>query len=207
MLAETAMINVAGSAAPDGRQHWLAYKVRVDAVMSGHREALADFLSRPLSLLIVDDDQIVAHNGDIGSWNLAEVDKHSLMRWGIPLIEECRLIPNFQEGSSPELERRSQSFYGLGLFAGQEIGALVDVGEVWAFPPDEELPNSFVNSSVAHFVETSWRWYWTWKEVQALRFDIEQYDLLDDFLEFAIRLDPRVGSAEQSIWRGFIQSW
>ncbi|MGW1557703.1 SUKH-4 family immunity protein [Streptomyces sp. NPDC002144] len=71
----------------------------------------------------------------------------------------------------------------------------------------EDLPHSFVNSSVAHFVETSWRWYWTFKEVKALRFDIEQYDLLDDFLEFAVRLDPRVGSAEQSLWRGFIQSW
>jgi len=181
--------------------------VKVDAVVSEHREAVAEILSKPLSLLVVEDDQVVAREGDAEGWNLAEVDKQSLVRWGIPLIEEFRLVPHLQEGASPELEKRSRRFYGLGLLAGQEIGALVQVGEVWAFPSGEDLPHSFVNSSVAHFVETSWRWYWTFKEVKALRFDIEQFDLLDDFLEFAVRLDPRVGSAEQSLWRGLIQSW
>ncbi|MFE9404010.1 SUKH-4 family immunity protein [Streptomyces sp. NPDC006530] len=175
--------------------------------MSEHHEAVARALSQPLDLLVAAEHQAAAASGNVSAWQLPSADKTVLARWGLPLIEECRLIPNIQEGMSPEMNVRGRQFYTLGLFADHEIGALVKIGEVRGIPLNQALPESFINSSVAQFVETSWRWYWVWKEVNALRFDIAQYDILDSFLDFATKLDPPVGTAETSLWRGLIESW
>jgi hypothetical protein len=175
--------------------------------MSEHRQAVAHMLTKPIDLLVVAGDQVVDSSRDAERWGLAQPDGQALARWGVPMIEECRLIPNIQQGTSPELDVRGRKCYALGLFADNEIGVLPGAGEVWGFPLDRALPDSFINSSVSRFIETSWRWYWVWKEVKALRFDIEQYDLLDDFLDFAVSSDARVGSVEPSLWKGLIQSW
>ncbi|MGW3936867.1 SUKH-4 family immunity protein [Streptomyces phaeochromogenes] len=175
--------------------------------MSEHREAAARALSAPLDLLVVAVDQYPVGVEGVNKWILPESDRMALIRWGLPMMEDFRLVVNLQEGVSPELDVRGRKFYSLGLFAEHEVGSCVGSGEVWGFNPDENLPDSFVNSSVAYFVETAWRWYWVYKEVRPLRFDIEQYDLLDDFIDFSVRLDPQVGSAVSSMWRGIIESW
>jgi hypothetical protein len=68
-------------------------------------------------------------------------------------------------------------------------------------------PVSLVNSSVAKFVESSWRWCRACQEIKLLRSDIEQYDLLDDFLAFVVKLDGAVERAEVSFRRGYVESW
>ncbi|MFD7163659.1 SUKH-4 family immunity protein [Streptomyces violascens] len=175
--------------------------------MSDHHEAVAQALSQPIDLLAAADGPAVAETGDVSAWQLPAQDKTALAHWGVPLLEECRLVPHIQQGAMPELDVRGQKFYALGLFANHEIGVLPSAGEVWAIPADPALPKVFINSSVTLFVETTWRWYWTWKELDALRADIEQYDVLDAFLAFATTRDPRVGAAEPSLWPGLIQSW
>ncbi|MFG2691703.1 SUKH-4 family immunity protein [Streptomyces sp. NPDC048405] len=175
--------------------------------MSVRRQVVADVLARPLDGLVVADDQVINSSTDVERWNLARSELQALTRYGLPVIEECDIIPNIQQGILPELDAQGRNFYLLGLFADHEIGVLAGEGEVWGIPLDRTLPDSFINSSVARFVETSWRWYWVWKEVKALRYDIEQYDLLEDFLDFAVRTDARVDSVEPSLWKGLIQSW
>lgn len=172
------------------------------------REAVADILTRPLDALVVATDRVVAPAEVVDAWSIDSTDRQALVRWGLPLLEEGRLIPNIQDGVVPEIATGMGDYYGLGLFFDYEIGVDPVAGEVIGIPIEEVMPgSSFINSSVTLFVEAAWRWYWVLKEVRELRFDIEQYDLIDDFLEFVVRIDGRVASEEGSFWRGLGDSW
>ncbi|GAA3356611.1 SUKH-4 family immunity protein [Saccharopolyspora gregorii] len=175
--------------------------------MSEHRRSVARALAAPLDRLVVAEDRVVAPPSEIGAWGLAARERDALAGWGLPVVEECGLIGNFQQGASPELEAGGRRFYALGLFLEDEIGVDAESGEVRGIRVDDGDRVSFINSSAGRFVESAWRWYWVWKEVRELRFSIEQYDLIDDFLEFLVALDPPVGSSGSSFWRGMLMSW
>ncbi|SEC15552.1 SUKH-4 immunity protein [Amycolatopsis tolypomycina] len=138
---------------------------------------------------------------------MSDGDRAALTRWGLPVVDECRMCGDVQVGTAPAITAGGRPLYGLGLLAGLEVGAEPATGAVWGVSGMSEVPDSFVNSSVANFVESAWRWYWAWQEIKPLRHSIEQYDLLDDFLAFVVRLDVATEQAEISFWREYVESW
>ncbi|MFD4638514.1 SUKH-4 family immunity protein [Lentzea sp. NPDC058436] len=169
------------------------------------RLALAEVLSRPLTSLVVAADRAEAGAEEVAGWSLPEAGREVLLRCGLPLIEENRMVPHIQEEGVPQLIGSRGEAYGLGLWGNYEIGALAGSGEVRGLPLPEDFPEVFVNSSVEKYVETMWRWYATWQIIIPVLSDgrAQQY-LLEDFLAFAVQLDPAV---ESSLWSGFIRGW
>lgn len=112
-----------------------------------------------------------------------------------------------QPGSAPTVTAGIKQLYGLGLLLNLEVGADPETGFVRGVSELAGTPDSFVNSSVTKFVEVAWRWYWAFHEIKQLRYDIEQYDLLRDFLAFVVKLDEAVEKADESFWQGYVESW
>ncbi|MGI5502839.1 SUKH-4 family immunity protein [Lentzea sp. CA-135723] len=173
--------------------------------MSKHREATSDVLSRPLASLVVPEVRAEARPEVVRTWDLAERDREILIECGLPTMEQCRLVPHVQEDLLPGLASSRGLAYGLGSFAQYVVGALASSGEVIGVPRTAHSTEAYISSSVAQYVEMMWRWYWISQILEPLSFGLEQYDVVDDFLEFAIRLDPAIESADGTLWPDFIQ--
>ncbi|MEV0680111.1 SUKH-4 family immunity protein [Actinosynnema sp. NPDC050436] len=173
--------------------------------MSVRGESAAAALVRPLDTLVVESERVGVAEDPVATWDLRPADRVTLARFGVPRVR--RVDPQVQQGREPELVHDQRSFYSLGRFSRLEIGLVPGLGEVRGIPSDEWSEECFTNSSVVYFVETAWRWYRVWKDVEQLQGDIELYDVLDDFLAFAAQLDPQVGTDDSSAWRGRIKVW
>lgn len=175
--------------------------------MSVHRQRLRQVLLLPLDRLIVTSDQVLPRPEQMEEWSLPPGDRAALSRWGLPVVDDCQLCGGFQPGTDPAMMVGGRQLYSLGLLAGLEVGADTATGAVWGISGAPGVPDSFVNSSVANFVEAAWRWYGAWPEIKQLRHSIEQFGLLDDFLAFVVELDAACEKADVSFWREYVESW
>ena len=171
------------------------------------RRKASEVLERSLTSLVEEADRVAARPEVVDMWNLEKADRELLVLCGLPLMEECRMVPHVQDEATAQLSGTKGAAYSLGLWAHYEVGALVESGEVRGVADEELSAEVFVNSSAGKYVEMMWRWYRLFKIVEPLRNGLEQYDVMEDFLAFAYDLDPAVETAERSLWRGFIQGW
>jgi hypothetical protein len=177
-----------------------------ESALARHLENSNLALTLPLEDLTEVGLQVRVTPGEIENWPASEGARRSLEKWGLPRIEEFGFMPKFQESSVPTVSADGRRYYSLGIYSRWEMCYLCDTGEVHGFPL-AEWPETFFNSTLEAYIETSWRWFRVWREIKDMDWYIEKYDILNQFLEFAIECDPRVGSEQRSMWRGLIKSW
>ncbi|MFE5715549.1 hypothetical protein ACFQ7J_32625 [Streptomyces sp. NPDC056501] len=174
-------------------------------VLASHLAAAHRALTVDLAELVVPEKAMRLRPPSAGgSGNLSEQDLAPLERWGIPNVEELGFTP--EAGGTPveEVGSPGDPFFRICVYWRWKIG-VAGQGEVRGLQL-EEWPDVFVNSSVDAFVETSWRWYHTWLEAKEMGWYIEVFDVLDEFLAFAARKDPRVERDERSLWKFVVRS-
>lgn len=150
----------------------------------------------------------------VGTWNLPENDRSSLLRFGVPIFDfdgdrsSVQLMGDVQVASFPEINERDVIAYSLGTFWRRRIGASVETGVVVGVPDDSEPDLSYINNSVAAFIEIAWRWGCARRALLAIE-DYEQlYECLAKFQEFVHVLDPVVKDDPRfSWWNGVIEGW
>lgn len=174
--------------------------------MNQHRR-VAEILSKPTALLVVPTDAIRATRDQVERWKLNDADMSALVEWGVPVIDERYFIGNIQLGDAPEIEYRGSRYYSIGMYVDDEIGIDANDGAVWGIPQEGDRPRFYVNSSVALYVDISWHWYWVRQEALSLLNDVEQYDLIDDFRDYAQSVDSQAFSNDSSLWRRIVDNW
>jgi hypothetical protein len=107
------------------------------------------------------------------TWDVPDEAKVALGEYGLPRAVDdglVKVVAGFQEGTQPETEAKGELYYVLGTIGSTRIGASKGAGVVRSVPepfephpqlahlfPDGQAP-SFINSSVAQFVECAWRY-------------------------------------------------
>lgn len=175
--------------------------------MSQHRRAVAEILAKPVALLVVPADAVTARREQVEGWGLEDADLNALVKFGVPIVDEKYFVGNIQLGDAPEIVNQGRRYYSLGMYVDDEIGIDADDGTVWGVPLEAVRPCFYANTSVALYVDISWRWYWVRRELLPLLNDIEQYDLIDDFRSYAQSVDSRALENESSLWRRITDNW
>ncbi|MFD6344746.1 SUKH-4 family immunity protein [Streptomyces roseolus] len=172
-------------------------------VLAAHLAAAHRALTADLTELAVPDRAMLFHAPNTNGRLQQILDP--LARWGVPDIEDFGFTPEPHGTLAKEADSSGDSLLRIGTYWRWGI-VVTDQGEVRGTQLDE-WPEVFVNSSVEAFVETSWRWYHTWLEAERMGWYIECFDVVDNFLEYAIARDPRVDLEERSLWKMVVKSW
>ncbi|MFB7345862.1 SUKH-4 family immunity protein [Streptomyces hydrogenans] len=172
-------------------------------VLAAHLAAAHRALTADLAELAVPAKAMLFHAPNTGE-RLQQI-LAPLARWGVPEIENFGFTTESHGTLVKEADSPGDSFLRIGTYWRWGI-AVTGQGEVRGLQLDE-WPEVFVNSSIEAFVETSWRWYYTWLEAEQMGWHIECFDVVDNFLEYAIAKDPRVGLEERSLWKMVVESW
>ena len=149
----------------------------------------------------------------VDAWNLPASDRQALISVGVPIFEDATQSPiqlagEIQSAELPSLTERGYLAYRIGRYWRREIGVLEQSGTVVGFPDDAELDVSFLNSSLAAFLEIAWRWNCARKVLLATE-DYEQlYENLGRFQDYVHSLDPIVSSdPKYAWWNGIVEGW
>lgn len=166
------------------------------------RERTRGILNQPLREVVILADQAMAADLTLlDQWSVPPGDRKALAQWGLPLLEDYRLVANLQEEVEPVETDDGRRYYGLGAWLDFEVVAASPSGEVWGIPLINWRPASyFINSSIAGFIESAWRWYWISRVVNA-EDSVERYGCLRDFFDFIAAHDPSVAERQDSLWR------
>lgn len=175
--------------------------------LDGMRERTREILNQPLGEVVVSADQAMAADLTLlDQWSVPPGDRKALAQWGLPLLEDYRLVANLQEEVEPAETDDGRRYYSLGTWLDFEVVAASPSGEVWGIPLTNWRPASyFINSSITGFIESAWRWYRISRVVNA-EDSVERYGCLRDFFDFIATHDPTVTERQDSLWREVLLS-
>lgn len=165
-------------------------------------ERTREILNQPLGVVVVSADQATAADLTVmNQWSVPPGDRKALAQWGLPLLEDYRLVANIQEEIAPTETDDGRKFYSLGTWLDFEVVAASPSGEVWGLPLTDWRPAGyFINSSIAGFVESAWRWYRISRVVNS-EDSVERYECLRVFFDFISARDIKVVAHRNSLWR------
>ena len=155
-------------------------------------EQAAAILEAPLDVLTTRWPAIAVPpvDGVIGDDRFAD-----LVSRGLPDSPAMQFLP------SDEAPRQGE--WPLGEAIHHTVFVELGSGIVLARPRSRHLgADLHVNSSTALFVETIWRWADIAPLMLELSHDIASIDVSEDFIDFAIRLDPPP-AGQPSLWRAW----
>lgn len=203
--------------------------------------ALREFewaLAASLDELVVPEQQAIPEVARVRQWRLPQADRDALIRYGLPVNDRGLAEADFRDSADDA--------YGLmALSGGSRIVAVADTGvvlclpgpqtdmeqtaEFWERNPDflaaikkkypdyPRIPPTFVNSSVALFVDTSWRFERVARALLKLPtgtaepFEVEcaneLFDRLDVFLEHLRSADPQAVDSRYAYWPDVVEGW
>ncbi|MFG2908966.1 SUKH-4 family immunity protein [Kitasatospora sp. NPDC048286] len=169
--------------------------------MGTMRDRTREILALPLDRVVASADQeMVKDTTALDKWVVPRPDLKALREWGLPLLEDYHLVSHIHEGGQPEELDDGRKYYSLGTFTNFEVVAASPSGEVWGLPLIDWFPvDYFINSSIAGYIESSWRWYRISQIVYA-EDSIERHACLQDFFDFIAMHDPKVASSQKSLW-------
>jgi SUKH-4 immunity protein len=164
-----------------------------------------DFLDRPIGELIVPEVQVRVAPEVVRDWHLPAADLSALTTWGLPTFDDGSLVPDPHPGPHDQRYRGDQA-YRLGTEWGAVVGAVAGSGRVVRFGVTDPEP-MLINSSLAAFVESAWRYLWVSLQ-EGGHYDDETDDVLDAFLARLQRIDPAIGSdPHTSYWPSVVEYW
>lgn len=167
-------------------------------------------------------------------WKVPDADLAALRHWGVPIVPDPRpehrvqLAGDVQQEPDPRIATDDGiRAYMMGTYWRMRIGAIEHTGTVIGVRTAEDAAsfgNSvvYINSTVAFFLETAWRWAYASTALRALPAqDYDHlYDCLDEFRAFVHRLDPATdpepGSGTKpggeagitfTFWDGIVEGW
>lgn len=152
------------------------------------------------------------------SWNLPSGDQRALAIWGIPIFGpdsasvQVQLQGDVQAGAEPEFHGQGIDAYRLGTYWERDVVAVSGDGAVLGVWTRFEPFVAFINSSVAAFVEISWRWLFVRQALMRLGETdedyLQAYASLDRFKQLIHSVDPAVASDQRfEWWNGICSSW
>lgn len=178
------------------------------------QQAFDDVLALSLDELVIRDPARSCAPPTAERWRLPRGDIEALWRWGVPIFappEEglVQLVGAVQEEADPALVERGQTAYRLGRYWLRTIGAAQDSGIVIGIPDAVNRDVSFINGSVAAFVEVAWRWYGVAPFLFGMEEDQAQLDAnLYRFSEYVHALDPITATDDRfRWWDDLIEDW
>ena len=164
-----------------------------------------DFLDRPVSELIVPEARVLVPAGAVRDWRVDPADLRALTTWGLPVVGQGNLVPDPRPGPH-DARYEGEQAYRLGTEWGAVVGVVAGSGRVVRFGRTDPQPMP-VNSTLAAFVESAWRYLWLFRQ-EAGHYDDETDDVLDAFLARIQRLDPAVGDDPgTSYWPSVVEHW
>ncbi|WP_418958848.1 SUKH-4 family immunity protein [Streptomyces tritici] len=195
------------------------------------RRALEGLLARDLDALTGAAPYVTARPGAVvRTWRLPAGDVEALVRWGLPARRDPRAASHnptaaFQDGPRPMLtvpgagdadgaggENRERAAYRLADSRLREYGAVEGAGTVFGVPRPGNTTGGPVNTSVAAYVETVWRWICFCDVVDPLeeRGDHDTFAwCLDRFAAWCVERDPEataLSATGQSWWESLTLS-
>jgi hypothetical protein len=159
-----------------------------------------DFLDRPVGELIVPEAQVLAPAETVRDWQVEPADLRAFTTWGLPVVGDGNLVPDPRPG--PE----DGGAYRIGTEWGAVVGVLAGSGRVVRFGRTDPSP-MVVNSTLAAFVESAWRYLWLFRQ-EGGHYDDDTDDVLDAFLAKLQTIDPAVGDDPgSSYWPSVVEHW
>lgn len=152
-------------------------------------QRVAAAMTAPLEEILVPGKAVKPREDLVRLWDLPESDRQALLRWGLPEDSDMTpffqagadpaLVPNVAGERERQAASPGDRLYTLARWGLDElrVGAVAGTGRVLVVRPEpftvDDLPLGlrefyaglyhpaveFFNSSVARFVEASWRWY------------------------------------------------
>ena len=194
------------------------------------RAAFAKSLTADLDLLSrAPASRLAEQDAD---WMVPASDLAALRRWGVAIVPDPRpahrvqLAGDVQHDAEPSITTDDGvRAYLMGTYWRMRVGAIEKTGTVIGVRTAEDAASfgnfgSYINSSVAAFIEVSWRW--AWASAALLRLPGEDYEYLFECLEefrgFVHRLDPvtaaearddpdAASAARFTFWDGIVDGW
>jgi hypothetical protein len=163
----------------------------------------------------------VASVGDprvVNQWLMRDECKAALVAYGVSIErdhhDDVQLRGSVQESMEPEIPVSGAYGYRLGHHFGWTLAAMPPVGEVWAVdssPSTGQLADNEiirVNSSVAAFVDLSWRWHALRPALLRLSDSDEFFEAAEIFLACLPEIDGALADEERyPWWRSLILGW
>ena len=159
-----------------------------------------DFLDCPVGELIVPEAQVLPPAAEVRDWPVDPAGRDALITWGLPVVGEGNLVPDPSPGPDGDGRYRLATEWGAVVAVQAASGRVVRLGVT---DPEPML----VNSSLAAFVESAWRYLWLHGQ-ESGHYDDETDDVLDAFLACLRRLDPAIGDdPATSYWPSIVEHW
>jgi SUKH-4 immunity protein len=158
----------------------------------------------------------------VASWSLSDRDREALLRYGVPInrgdSRGVQLVGDVQSELDPTVVVGDRRGYRLGSHWWRRLAALAGSGEVVAAVPDDSddplgklavgASPTYVNSSVARFVDIAWRWHCLAPLFHAADYGSAFYEGTEEFLEVLPALDPALAEEEEyPWWRSLVLGW
>ncbi|MEU8525029.1 MULTISPECIES: SUKH-4 family immunity protein [Streptomyces] len=187
---------------------------------------LEELLARDMDGVAVPPPPVARPTDVARRWDLPARDVEALMRWGLPLLNEDGELPShlpsadFQSELLPQLDLSvptggpfdPEHHRGVGLSAYRlaasdwlTYGVVRGEGSVCAIRNRTSAATALVNTSVAAFVECSWRWWRALDIIGPLEDEDDEtyWWCLERFAEWSVGIDPQAkvrSPVEQSWW-------
>jgi len=158
----------------------------------------------------------------VANWRLSDRDREALLRYGVPInrgdTRGAQLVGDVQSELDPTVLVGDRPGYRLGSHWWRKLAALAGSGKVVAIAPDESedplgklavgTPPTYVNSSVARFVDVAWRWNYLMPLFRAADYSNAFYEGTEEFLDALPTLDPALAEEEEyPWWRNLVLGW
>jgi len=159
-----------------------------------------DFLDRPVGELIVPEAQVLPPAEAVRDWPVDAAGRDALATWGLPVVGDGNRVPDRSPGP------RGDGMYRLATEWGAVVAVQAGSGRVVRLGVTDPEP-MLVNSSLAAFVESAWRYLWLYRQ-ESGHYDDETDDVLDAFLARLRKLDPAIGAdPSASYWPSIVEHW
>lgn len=160
-----------------------------------------DFLDRPIGELIAPEAQVLPPPAaGVRDWPVDPAGREALITWGLPVVGDGNLVPDPSPGPFGDGMYRLATEWGAVVAVQAGSGRVVRLGVTDPQP----MP---VNSSLAAFVESAWRYLWLYGQ-ESGHYDDETDDVLDAFLARLRKLDPAIGDdPSASYWPSIVERW